>query len=131
MIDVNDFKQINDTYGHVEGDRALVIIADSLRAFSRDQSVPVFLCRYGGDEFIVILRITDRLRVETMIQELRDRLRQTCKENETPYLIGISVGIEEYSGKTDSLQQCIQRADDKLYQDKIKSKSNGEMTIFH
>ena len=59
MIDINDFKKINDTYGHWEGDSALVLLSGSITKVIRKRSMPIFLARYGGDEFILIAHPSD------------------------------------------------------------------------
>ena len=55
MMDINDFKKINDTYGHAEGDQALVILAQTLMNVVHEHNLPMFLGRYGGDEFVMIV----------------------------------------------------------------------------
>jgi len=54
MMDIDKFKIINDTHGHAEGDRALITVSDALKKVVNRHSMPSFLCRYGGDEFILI-----------------------------------------------------------------------------
>ena len=54
MMDIDKFKTINDTHGHAEGDRALIIVSDALKKVVNRHSMPSFLCRYGGDEFILM-----------------------------------------------------------------------------
>ena len=121
MIDVNSFKRVNDTFGHAEGDRALVIIADSLRTVARAQSMPVFLCRYGGDEFILIAHPVGREEIGPLIGEVRAQIESRCRRHATPYLLSVSVGCDELLPGEDTLQRCMQRADKKLYQDKERS----------
>ena len=77
MIDVNDFKRINDGYGHAEGDRALVIIADSLRQAAGEVGFPVFISRYGGDEFVIIMHC----READAPDRLKDSIRAGIKKN--------------------------------------------------
>jgi len=56
MIDVDRFKQINDTFGHAEGDRALMLVSESLKRTCGQIKVPIFIGRYGGDEFTLIIQ---------------------------------------------------------------------------
>lgn len=121
MFDVNDFKVINDTYGHAEGDRALVIIADSLKKVTQSHSMPIFLGRYGGDEFILIAHPTSRDEIEPLIGEIRRHIKETCEAEGTPYTVSIGAGYDELAEK-DTFQKCMLRADQNLYLDKSKHK---------
>ena len=125
MMDVNDFKKINDTYGHAEGDRALMLLADALRSVVRSRSMPVFLGRYGGDEFILIAHPADETEIETLVGEIRAQIQAKCAEAETPYLLSVGIGYDELLQGSDSFQKCQQRADHKLYLDKEYVKLNA------
>ena len=118
MIDVNDFKRINDGYGHAEGDRALVIIADSLRQAAGEVGFPVFISRYGGDEFVIIMHCRDA----DAPDRLRDSIRAGIKENSekagTEYTISVAFGCDELSPRGESFADCLKRADEKSYKDK-------------
>jgi diguanylate cyclase (GGDEF)-like protein len=70
LIDLDDFKQINDTYGHAAGDRALVAFAGALRRDLRAYDVP---CRFGGDEFVVLFPDRDRAGAQAALGKLRRR----------------------------------------------------------
>ena len=118
MVDVNDFKIINDTFGHAEGDNALKIIADSLGKVVKGCSFPIFLGRYGGDEFVIIAHPKEEEELDEMIKNIRAKIQATCEEKNTPYELSIGVGYDEYLGGQDSMPKCMQRADYKLYLDK-------------
>ncbi len=128
MIDINDFKVINDTYGHAEGDRALRILSDSLKKVVGNHNMPVFLGRYGGDEFIIIVHPQSRSEMEPFIGELRNELEDECRNNNTEFLLSIGIGYDELLEEPDTFQKCMQRADQKLYQDKrnIKLKQKAQ-----
>ena len=114
MMDIDNFKAINDNYGHAEGDNALVIIADALKKVINSHSAPSFLGRYGGDEFILILH-SDRVdEADQLIGEIRGEVAR----HDTPYPLSISAGYDELADGGDTIQSCIQRADKKLYMDK-------------
>lgn len=129
MIDVNDFKKINDTYGHAEGDVALLIIAQSLRNVVRSQNMPMFLGRFGGDEFVMIAHPIKEEELKELILMIRENIRTRCKNEEKPYVLSIGVGYDELLGGQDTFQKCMQRADNKLYLDKEYCKLNGQGTI--
>ena len=129
MIDINDFKMINDRFGHAEGDNALIIIADSLRAVVRKYRMPIFLGRYGGDEFVLIVHLLEERDVASLIQEVRSQIEMTCRSEETPYLLSIGAGYDQLRNGSDTLQMCIQRADQKMYLDKEDCKRNGRSSV--
>ena len=125
MLDINDFKVINDTYGHAEGDQALLTVANSLRNVLRRHSTPMFLARYGGDEFTLIVHTTEAEEVDVLIREIRDQLEVACRAGERPYRLSIGAGYSQLSGDGDTFQQCLQRADENLYRDKARQKDRG------
>ena len=123
MFDINDFKLINDTYGHAEGDQALVVVANSMRTAARKHAMPMFLARYGGDEFILILHPTEAAQVDAIIRDIREEIRAACAANGAPYTLSIGAGYSQLSGSDDTFQACAQRADENLYLDKASKKS--------
>lgn len=123
MIDVNDFKHVNDAYGHAEGDRALVIIGDSLRQAAGSAGFPVFISRYGGDEFVIIIHSREENAPELLRDAIRARIKENSEAAGIPYSISISFGHDELSPYGDSFNDCLRRADDKSYQDKAVQKN--------
>ena len=122
FLDADLFKQINDKYGHNEGDHALTEIARVLNQFAKTRSG--FAYRYGGDEFILILNYYSE---EALIDAL-DNINLELKNNNNKYLLKISYGIEMFSSKDllslneESLQKIINSADKKLIE--VKKKNN-------
>ena len=129
MFDINDFKAINDTFGHAEGDRALILVAESLRSVVRNHSTPMFLARYGGDEFILIVHPASDDEVEPLIAKIRGQIEARCRNENAPYLLSIGAGYDELAAKDDTFQHCMQRADDRLYTDKARRKKLGGTII--
>lgn len=124
MFDINDFKNINDTYGHSEGDRALVLVADAMRKVAECQKMPLFLARYGGDEFIIVTHPNNPNEVERLVADIRREIEESCARKQLPYTISIGAGYDEIKHDCDTVQQCMQRADAKLYDDKARIKKN-------
>lgn len=122
MLDVNYFKEINDTYGHAEGDHALIIIADSLRNVVRLYSMPIFLGRYGGDEFILIAHPNQEESLDELIDSIRSQIKNTCETDKLPYVISVGAGYDQLKDDGDSFHKCMQRADHNLYLDKERIK---------
>ena len=130
MFDVNDFKKINDTFGHAEGDRALKIIAVSLKKNAPCHNMPVFIGRYGGDEFILITHPVREEEMDPMIQDIRRQIDSACAAEHTPYTISVGAGWDELRNEKDAFEKCVLRADQNLYQNKelLKSqKQNAEI----
>ena len=124
MFDINDFKAINDTYGHAEGDRALLIVADALRNVLKKHSTPMFLARYGGDDFILIVHPVDEGEIAPLIREIREQIQTACRSCGAPYVLSIGAGYSALSSGEDSFQLCQQRADQNLYLDKARHKAH-------
>lgn len=119
MLDINRFKGINDTYGHAEGDRALVITAEALRQTCEQLHTPTFLGRYGGDEFLIIIQPSEGEEgPEQVVGMIRKNLLEKQQENQLPYDLEFSIGYDELQDKDDNIHDCMKRADAKLYMDK-------------
>ncbi|MCR5734244.1 MAG: GGDEF domain-containing protein [Lachnospiraceae bacterium] len=125
MFDIDKFKKINDTYGHAEGDRALVIVSDALRQTCEVIRSSAFLGRYGGDEFIIIIRDIEE---DESPEQITDTIRRVLREKQEglhlPYTLDISLGYDKLKDKNDSMHKCMIRADEKLYIDKQRSHNN-------
>lgn len=114
MVDMDYFKSINDKYGHVEGDRALIRVANILRQASRNLNC--FLSRYGGDEFTIVYETENPEEVEAYCGKIRAFLYLANSTGQTPYQLSLSIGYAVYSREYRSLQDFIHAADKKLYQ---------------
>ena len=114
MMDIDGFKLINDNYGHAEGDRALMIVAEALKRAVNNHSTPCFLGRYGGDEFIMITHPVDLEEIDPFIGEVRSDIEKA----DTAYELILSAGYDALKGEQDTIQSCIERADRQLYLDK-------------
>ena len=123
MTDIDRFKMINDTYGHAEGDRALIIVSDALRQACDNIRSSAFLGRYGGDEFIIIIRNPEEGEQPEHISEtIRKTISQKQEDSHLPYDLEISIGYDELNGSDDTIHDCMIRADKKLYIDKSRSR---------
>lgn len=103
MIDLDDFKEINDSMGHVAGDRALKSFSEALMSATRNNDVVI---RMGGDEFIIILETSDVNVMEEVIKRIK------CFTN-----IGFSCGYEIYDQKL-SFEENLEAVDARLYEAK-------------
>ncbi len=118
MIDLNKFKQINDQYGHVEGDHALRRAADALRYACSDNDMRPFIARYGGDEFIIIIRTDDEKPVKELCALIKSTLIRLNEESGAAYELTASIGYASYNGDIYAFQTALTKADEALYRDK-------------
>lgn len=117
IIDANKFKGINDTYGHIEGDAALVRIADAMRLSSNGMGKRVNITRYGGDEFVILIQAESINIVNELIKRIHDNLADLNKEADSPYELTVSVGTAKAEDSM-SLKELIEKADGELYEAK-------------
>ena len=122
-FDLNEFKQINDTYGHAEGDRALVAFADTMREVFRDSDV---FARTGGDEFVALVTDSD----DSSINAVLDRFDRAITEHNTRekrgYDLKYSVGYATYPmAETRAIEELLDIADRKMYEVKKAGKRSA------
>lgn len=119
LIDANKFKSINDVYGHIQGDAALERIADALRLACRGLRSRANIARYGGDEFVILVRTDDERALEALRGRINDCLAELNRAAAAPYELSVSIGIARaQQGKT--LKALISEADEKLYKEKAR-----------
>lgn len=123
MIDLNGFKQINDNYGHSEGDAALMIVADLLRKSFGEYGV---VTRYAGDEFVVMLNTTDESFIIQLIKQAKDNFEEENKTNNKPYRLSAAMGYGISNLNTETMDDFMNRIDKQMYQDKLAYKGDTE-----
>ncbi len=115
MIDLDGFKQVNDTTGHLHGDEVLRKIADLLRQLTRDTDLP---CRYAGDEFVVVLANAG----EEEARQFGTRFRQALEEKSKAWIAGglsASIGIACFPREGRDVRSLLGVADQRMYSDKF------------
>jgi diguanylate cyclase (GGDEF)-like protein len=117
LIDADKFKAINDTYGHIQGDAALERIADTLRKSCGKLFYRANIARYGGDEFVMLVRADDEAEIEGLKNRINQNLAEMNREADTPYDLSVSIGIARVE-REDSLKEVIEKADKELYEEK-------------
>ncbi len=120
FFDLDGFKQVNDNYGHAEGDRVLKNIGSLMSSVFRNSDV---VARMGGDEFCVLLTGTDTDHVERPLLNLADSIQMQNKS--TPYEIGYSVGVVDYDDRHDGINKLMEEADHLMYEQKRARKQTG------
>lgn len=118
MIDLNKFKSINDTYGHIEGDKAIVKAAQALKLACAQERHRHFIARYGGDEFIIVAKLLGDEEAEYLKSKLKDSVFEHNKESGAKYELRAAVGYAVYSGALQDFAAATKKADDALYEDK-------------
>lgn len=117
MIDLNGFKQINDNYGHSEGDLALCIFADLLRKSFSEYGV---VTRYAGDEFVIMLNTTDEQLIQKIIKSAKKNFVTENEKNDKPYQLSASMGYAITNLSNETIDDFMNRIDEQMYQDKLK-----------
>lgn len=126
MIDMDNFKTINDTYGHRAGDEALCLVAQTLTAHIRKMDVAG---RIGGDEFVLLFANVDPIDAVDRVQKLARKLNAlTLKWQGERIKIRASVGIQSYK-KGDSIHTIFDKADARMYQAKAQRKEKERALI--
>ena len=117
MIDLNGFKQINDNYGHAEGDLALCIAADLLLKSFSEYGV---VTRYAGDEFVIMLNTTDDQLIQKIIKSAKKNFVTENEKNDKLYQLSASMGYAITNLSNETIDDFMNRIDEQMYQDKMK-----------
>ena len=122
LLDLDEFKRINDEHGHLSGDRALQDVANALRATTRPYDVCV---RYGGDEFVVLLPSNGRAEAEQQRRRLQDAVSALRFGTLTGELVplNVSAGAAVYPDDGETYERLLARADRRMYRDKAQRKA--------
>lgn len=138
MFDVDFFKKINDTYGHLQGDRALQQLAVILKNCIPENKG--YVARYGGEEFAAIIKDMDFVEIKAVMQRIRDQIEKARIPNEKssvkPYLTISAGGTSLVLKQKDESVELIRRADAMLYKSKNAGRNrftwlgeNGEIEV--
>ena len=120
MLDMDQFKSINDTYGHVEGDEALLRLASALKAAC--SGYPAVLARYGGDEFCIVCEATDE-EMKQLCFKIYQNIERVNRTAARPYDIRVSMGYAKATPDIQTIPDLIKEADRELYIQKKKRKN--------
>ena len=123
-IDLNEFKQINDNYGHKVGDKALQVFSEKMQALLRDTDR---MGRIGGDEFVVLLYGTKEKEVERFFARIDELAFAVLAHDNISIPIRYTVGWKEWSDELSSVQEWLDAADHAMYT--IKKKPHGNEVV--
>jgi diguanylate cyclase (GGDEF)-like protein/putative nucleotidyltransferase with HDIG domain len=129
MGDIDGFKLFNDTYGHVMGDDVLKLAADVSRKSS--DAVHGVACRYGGDEFLIVLPGTDKAGGVAVAEEITGRLGRAefRSDKDTLVPVSMSLGVASYPEDGDSPAKIVAAADAAMYAAKRRAEGSREPAI--
>lgn len=121
IIDLDAFKQVNDTYGHVEGDQALIRVAGVLKKAAA--SFGCFVSRYGGDEFMIVYETDAETDVRNLCRFIHEELAASNQLAKTDYTLSVSIGYAKYADDIAYVPDFIALADRSLYEIKKEKKN--------
>lgn len=114
-LDLDNFKNINDKFGHTTGDAILVEVANRLNLFfTKDEMI----VRQGGDEFIIFVNNTNRKEIELRVQDLIGYISKNYHINSRDFRIGVSIGVAECPRDAEDIEELLSLADTAMYQAK-------------
>ncbi len=123
FIDIDDFKSVNDNYGHETGDFWICEIAKALQSACDYDDI---VCRYGGDEYVIFMKnIADTKELISRMENFKESVYSKSKERDQN--VHCSIGLYQIDGAGNSLDECIIKADELLYQAKKNGKDRYEI----
>lgn len=112
MLNVNRFKKINNSYGHYEGDMALIRCANALKVANNNTSN--FIGRYGSDKFIIVAKLDDEEDALRLCENVRQALIKECEKDGILYDLSFSFGFVQFKPEMKTIQNFVSAADKKL-----------------
>jgi diguanylate cyclase (GGDEF)-like protein len=123
-IDLDNFKQINDKFGHSVGDEVLKLVAATIQSNLRQTDI---IARLGGDEFAIFLPESNTESAKNSINKIRSLLLKSMEENK--WEVTFSIGVITFHEFSYTLDEVIQKADNLMYSVKINGKNNIKVAI--
>ncbi|WP_442602414.1 sensor domain-containing diguanylate cyclase [Paenibacillus sp. KN14-4R] len=124
ILDIDHFKRVNDTFGHIKGDEVLKFLGEQMREVSREEDI---CCRFGGEEFVLLLRNMNNDEAYQVAEKLRKKVESTvspCGD-----IITISLGIASYPVCTTNLSVLFEMADQCLYEAKNTGRNKSVASL--
>lgn len=122
VADLDGFKQVNDRYGHLEGNKVLKAVAAGLRSACREYDC---VARMGGDEFVVLLPGAKPADAERKAGQFQDVVDQVCRDLFAEKLLRASIGVANFPQDGIDAEQLLAEADRRMYQEKKAGKNSG------
>lgn len=121
LIDIDDFKQINDTMGHQQGDRIIRMVSEKIEDLTRKTDI---VARWGGDEILMVAPQTDIHESEKLMNRIQSELK--ALSDQSSMTLAVSAGNAIYPDDARTLDQLIKEADRRMYASKAQAKSEHE-----
>lgn len=116
FVDIDEFKSINDAYGHDLGDQVLLVVADRLKTFVRDEDI---VSRWGGDEFVCLcLEVKQDADVTRLAEKMVARIAEPCELDGKTFSIRASIGVAIYPADGETADTLFKNADAAMYEAK-------------
>jgi diguanylate cyclase (GGDEF)-like protein len=123
FLDIDRFKQVNDTYGHAAGDQLLQVVAERLRSAVRAGDTVARIC---GDEFVIVIEnLESRAALDVVCEKIAQALRTVAPLESVPPSLGISLGIAIFPEDGETAEVLLRKADDRMYEDKARHRFGG------
>ena len=119
MLDIDQFKSINDSCGHLVGDQAIADVGQILRAATRKEDI---LIRFAGDEFMVLLSVRDEREVQLVADRITARAREFNETSGRPYQLSLSMGYKIFEEEKEDATTFIRKIDEAMYIDKRRQR---------
>ncbi|WP_201330667.1 diguanylate cyclase domain-containing protein, partial [Lactobacillus nasalidis] len=129
MIDMNGLKSVNDVYGHVEGDHAIRAIGQALDDVLQTGNDGI-VCRYGGDEFLAVITVTDDNQADKLVQLTRERIEYYSKVDQLQSAPKVATGYIHLPKEKIPLADLLKQADSKMYAEKQAMKTGDRAANF-
>ena len=124
LIDIDHFKKINDVHGHLVGDDVLTMVAEALSQGLRESDS---IGRYGGEEFLVLLPMTNLAEAELLAERLREQIvNSEAIKIQHGFSVSVSIGLAQFT-ELDSQKNLLKRADEALYRAKAAGRNRVEV----
>jgi diguanylate cyclase (GGDEF)-like protein len=124
MFDIDNFKKINDTYGHDTGDKVLKTLAQTVKKIIRKND---YFIRYGGEEFLLILPYSEPKSTKKVAEKIRKEIEKLSLSIDNRKLkFTVSMGISKLKPEDKTIMDAIKRADERLYRAKNRGKNRIE-----
>jgi len=122
VLDLNGFKQVNDRFGHIEGNRVLRAVAVGLKAACREYD---YIARMGGDEFVIILPGASPADVQSKLGQFRDVVVRVCRDLFSGEFLTASIGVAHFPADGTDAEQLLTEADRRMYKEKRSYRNAG------
>ena len=120
MIDLDDFKHVNDEHGHAVGDEVLILLATTLTTELRAADIGA---RFGGDEFVILMPQTNLEEATWVIERVRDVFTESCKRHLNGLTVSLSIGTTTLGPEISTATELLGAADEAMYQAKREGKN--------